>query len=147
MRTFATYAEYLSACTDVSANSYKPPAKPYQWVCAQCKLTLSDADGYGVSADNTMHCYACCTLRDIQSMQSADRFTGYLSSDGKQFTSWPGGLLGHVIDSRPCKLTRLSFTHDRHTYMSVRVRDVNGREWHGRGSNGIVCTLRAYKGK
>jgi hypothetical protein len=147
MLTFLNYSEYLTQCTDVRTNSHMPPAKPYQWVCADCKRTLPDAMSYALSRDNEMLCYQCCTARDIRTMMHASRFTGYLSSDGRSFVTWPGETLGTVIDSRPCKLTRLSYTHDKRGYMSVRVRDVNGREWHGRGSAGIVITLRACKGK
>lgn len=66
----------------------------------------------------------------------------YLSSDGKSVTGWKGNILGTVIDSRHCELTRISFTHDRDSYRSVRVRDVHGSEWYGRGSPGIAITLR-----
>lgn len=146
MLTFQNYREYLASCTDIRSNSHIPPAKPYQWVCADCGQTFSDETKYGLWSSDDMVCYACCTARDRQAMKTYDCFTGYLSSDGKQFTTWSGGLLGHVIDSRPCKPTRMSFTHDRESYLSVRVRDVHGREWYGCGSNGMVITLRACKG-
>lgn len=146
MRTFQNYRDYLSACTDIRSNSHMPPAKPYQWVCADCKQTFTGKTRHGLSSSDEMICYVCCNARDLQTMKTDDRFAGYLSCDGKQFTTWTGDLLGHVIDSRPCKLTRPSFTHDQHSYRSVRVRDVHGREWYGRGSAGIAITLRAYKG-
>ena len=146
MLTFQNYREYLASCTDIRSNSHMPPAKPYQWVCADCGQTFSDETKYARSSSDEMLCYSCCTVRDLQTMKTADRFTGYLSSDGRQFGTCSGGLLGHVIDSRPCKLTRMSFTHDRKSYRSVRVRDVHGREWYGCGSNGIVITLHACEG-
>ena len=146
MLTFQNYREYLASCTDIRSNSHMPPAKPYQWVCADCGQTFYDETKYARSSSDEMLCYSCCTVRDLQAIKTYDRFTGYLSSDGRQFSTWSGGLLGHVIDSRPCKLTRMSFTHDRKSYRSVRVRDVHGREWYGRGSAGIVITLRACEG-
>lgn len=150
MRTYQTRADYLAACTDISRHrcgsiaSYMPPLKPYQWACSQCAKVLPDTESHALTRDDKMVCYACATARDVESLKSADRFTGYLS--GKQWTTWSGGILGTVIQSTPCRLTRPSFTHDRHSFKSVRVRDVHGIEWYGRGSNGIVCTLRKVKG-
>ena len=72
-------------------------------------------------------------------------FTGYLSSDGRHLTGWKGNVLGAVVDWAPCKLTRTSFTHGK-SYRSVRVRDVHGAMWYGRGSPGVCITLRPCKG-
>lgn len=72
-------------------------------------------------------------------------FTGYLSCDGRHFTGWKGNVLGTVADWRPCQLTRRSWVHDK-SYRSVRVRDVHGAMWYGRGSPGVVITLRPCKG-
>jgi hypothetical protein len=84
-------------------------------------------------------------LREVRALLDRSRpFPGYLSSDGKRLTGWKGNTLGHVIDSNPCELTRLSYTHGKH-YQSVRVRDVHGREWYGRGSPGICIRLRPTK--
>ncbi len=60
---------------------------------------------------------------------------------------WTGGKLMTVVSSRPCKLTRQSFTHDRRSYRSVRARDIHGGEWIGRGSDGICIKLRPVGGK
>lgn len=72
-------------------------------------------------------------------------FTAYLSSDGRHLTGWKGNVLGAVVDWAPCKLTRTSFTHGK-SYRSVRVRDVHGAMWYGRGSPGVCITLRPCKG-
>jgi hypothetical protein len=152
MLTFQTRADYLSACTQVaryrngSIASYMPPSKPYRWACAQCAKVLPDTESHALTRDDEMICYACATAHDVESLKSSDRFTGYLSNDCREWTTWTGDILGTVIQSNPCKLTRPSFTHDRQSYKSVRVRDVHGAQWHGRGSNGIVCTLRKVKG-
>jgi hypothetical protein len=84
-------------------------------------------------------------LREVRALLNrSSPFTGYLSSDGKRLTGWKGNTLGHVVDSNPCELTRLSHTHGKY-YQSVRVRDVHGREWYGRGSPGICIRLRPTK--
>ena len=72
-------------------------------------------------------------------------FTAYLSSDGQRLTGWKGNWLGTVVDWNPCKLTRMSFTHGK-SYRSVRIRDVHGALWYGRGSPGVCITLRPCKG-
>jgi hypothetical protein len=72
-------------------------------------------------------------------------FTGYLSCDGRHLTGWKGNVLGTVVDWAPCRLTRRSWTHGK-DYRSVRVRDIHGAMWYGRGSPGIVINLRPCKG-
>jgi hypothetical protein len=73
-------------------------------------------------------------------------FVCYLSSDGKHVTGWKGNVLGDVTCSRTIPLTRVSFTHGR-TIQSVRVRDVHGGYWYGRGNAGIAIKLFPYKTK
>ena len=72
-------------------------------------------------------------------------YTAYLSSDGRRITGWKGNVLGTVVNWSPCKLTRASFTHGK-GYRAVRVRDVHGAMWYGRGSPGVCITLRPCKG-
>lgn len=72
-------------------------------------------------------------------------FVCYLSNDGRSVTGWKGNILGSVIDWSPCELTRRSYTHGK-SYRSVRVKDVHGGLWYGRGSPGIAITLRATRG-
>lgn len=72
-------------------------------------------------------------------------FTAYLSSDGQRLTGWKGNRLGTVVDWRPCALARFSFMHGK-SYRSVRIRDVHGALWYGRGSPGVCITLRPCKG-
>ena len=72
-------------------------------------------------------------------------FTAYLSSEGRHLTGWKGNVLGTVVESIPCRLSRFSFTHGKE-YRAVRVRDVHGAMWYGRGSPGVCITLRPCKG-
>lgn len=83
--------------------------------------------------------------RCIRYMQEHSRFTGYLSGDGKTFTTWKGQILGRAFLGSTIRLTRLSYIHGP-TLRSVRVRDVWGQEWYGRGNPGIAITLRKVKG-
>lgn len=110
----------------------------------------SGASGYAITPGpegrEVKICYDCADKAQRADLVGATRFTGYLSGDGERFTTWTGGELGKVVASRPCKLTRQSFTHDRRTYRSVRVVDVWGKVWFGRGSPGIVLTLHKAKG-
>lgn len=67
-----------------------------------------------------------------------DKFSAYLSSDGKRVTTWTGDTLGYVMG-----IPRRS-SDDRVTLFSFRM---NGRDYHCRGSGyGMVCGCKAYKG-
>lgn len=65
-----------------------------------------------------------------------DKFSAYLSSDGKRVTVWTGETLGYVIGyprrSRDNRITTFSFR-------------MNGRDYHARGSGyGMICGCKAY---
>lgn len=83
-----------------------------------------------------------CARREL--LDRSKPYTCYLSSDGKHVTGWKNNVLGIVVDWCPCKLTRRSYIHGKE-YRSVSVVDVHGGKWYGRGSPGIVITLRAKK--
>ena len=102
--------------------------------------------GYARTRDGRTLCYACADAAEREELRSRSGvFCAYLSSDGQRATTWTGGTLGTVVSSRPCKLTRRSYTHDASEYRSVTVRDVHGAYWHGRGSPGISIRLRPSK--
>ena len=123
----------------------------YPFPCADCASLIHKpegtcAAGYAVLRDGARICYSCADKRQVADLLDRSRpFCGYVSGDGNRITSWTGGLLMHITDSRPCQLTRQSFTHDRRSYRSFRARDVHGKNWHGRGSAGIVIKLRPCK--
>jgi hypothetical protein len=141
MQTFHTHAEYKAACTDVRTNSYKPPAEPYQWVCASCAAVLPDSASFGTDPEG-MHCYACCGKRDIEALHDTSKpFGAYVSSDGKRITSWPGATLMHVT-----RETKSRTGWHGSTLTHIRATDVHGRDWHGKGSGRGMCILmRACK--
>lgn len=69
-------------------------------------------------------------------------FTGYLSSDGKTFTTWKGAELGAVVRINE----RAGRTWGGDYLTHIRVRDVHGGMWHGRGAGrGCCITLRPCK--
>ena len=96
------------------------------------------------SAGNVFSDEGVDILERRELLERSQPFGCYLSSDGRHVTGWKGNILGTVIDSRPCKLPRYSFTHGK-DYRSVRVRDVHGGLWYGRGSPDIFIRLRPCK--
>lgn len=119
--------------------------------CAETgKQFIGAADGCSTNYayDNAGNVYSDegAHIREVRELLDRSRpFIGYLSSDGNRLTGWKGNTLGTVIDWTLCQLTRVSWTHGKQ-YRSVRVRDVHGRQWYGRGSPGIVIRLRPCKG-
>lgn len=116
--------------------------------CAECKTLLpvypvGHVGGTGYTAwQGKKICYSCSDKREAEYMKDRSRpYVAYLSRDGKTITTWPGGKLGDVVTSTPCKLTRPSLTHSAESYRSIRVRDIHGKEWSGRGSSGICIRL------
>lgn len=96
------------------------------------------ADGRLVS-DEGVHLGELRALKD-----HAEPFGAYISSDGKSITGWKGNILGRVVSSTSVRLTRWSSTHGS-KILAVRVRDVHGGEWYGRGSPGVFIRLRPCK--
>lgn len=100
--------------------------------------------GYAITRDSVKICYSCADKAQIEELKDRSKpFGAYVSGDGRAITSWTGGHLMRITRSRSCRLTRLSHTHDKGSYMSVHCVDVHGGHWHGRGSAGICITLRA----
>lgn len=98
--------------------------------------------GYGTDrATGKTLCYECCHLGDLATIHASkpgDRFTGYISGDGKTWINWPGSQLGHVIsrgEPHP-------WSGERYYY---RVRDQHRRVWSGTGAPGMWATLRLTK--
>jgi hypothetical protein len=99
--------------------------------------------GYANCSDGKTVCYPCADKRQIAELLDRSRpFVGYLSSNTNRFTTWTGGELGRVV-----ALTEAysGFHGSRQTI--VRVRDVHGALWHGRGAGaGMAIKLRPMKG-
>lgn len=68
-------------------------------------------------------------------------FFCYLSSDGRHVTGWKGNVLGKVTmeTSSNTGFHRSEITH-------IRVTDVHGNKWHGKGDGrGMCITIRPSK--
>lgn len=92
----------------------------------------------GTAAARTV-CYDCANViqeRQLRETKHGQRFTGYLSCDGKSWTTWTGHLLGRVV-----------LTGARHPWSRTRnyltVRGIDNRWWYGTGGKGEWATLRA----
>lgn len=122
-------------------------------VCAETGkpfVIASDGFTFNYATNDSGQVFSDEGVRIRESRELLNRskpFTCYLSSDGKHVTGWKGNILGTVIRSNPCTLTRRSHWHDSSTYRSVRIVDIHGNQWHGRGSAGIIIHLRACKGQ
>lgn len=96
--------------------------------------------GYAVTPDGRKICPACADSEQAAEMSRTPiggRFFAYLSSDGRNVTTWTGGVLGRV--------TRTT-SNDRQTF--VRVVDASGGHWAGIGpsESGTYVSLRRVKG-
>ena len=102
------------------------------------------AAGYAITPEGQHICYGCADKRQIADLKDRSKpFFAYLS--GASITTWTGGKLMTVTRSRPCQLTRFSYTHNRNSFRSVHCVDVHGNHWAGRGSDGIAIKLRPVK--
>lgn len=120
--------------------------------CAECggvKPTGGHGCGTGYARDsrNRLVCYSCADAQQRAELRDHSRpFCAYVSGDGRRVTTWTGGTLGLVTSSTPCRLTRRSWVHGA-SFASVRVRDVHGGLWFGRGSPGVAISLRPCKAR
>ena len=145
MRVFETYAEYEAAGHE----------RPAQLRCAQC-LQLIDlnpgngASGYGLTGERPNFraiCYACCFESDKRELLDRTKpFFAYLAGDGRTVTNWPGSTLGTVTHESSA---RNGFNRSKIT--CIRMRDVHGAMWQGRGpgrgpGRGMYIRLRPMKG-
>lgn len=146
LQTFQTYAQFLNACTERTANSYRPPSGPYLWTCETCGKVAPNGEGYGIRrhehGPESMHCYGCCHASDVaQLLDRAKPFAAYVACDGRTVGNWAGGVLGKVYN----------YAESRNgwnggTIARFRVLDVHGQWWQGRGpGKGMYCTLRPMK--
>ena len=115
--------------------------EPDTFTCLDCKGTKithhQGGTGYATLPDGGKICYACSDKREIEHLKTATTFLGYVSSDGRNLTTWPGGILGTVSFGRLHHWSRERY--------HVRAYDLHGNAWHGTGARGMYCTLRRCK--
>lgn len=95
--------------------------------------------GYATTVDGKTSCYGCAEAQERTEFARADRYTAYVSADGRHLTTWTGAILARV--------TRLHTSKRAHkTY--VNATDIlTGTEWTGVGplDNGTYVNLRRTK--
>jgi hypothetical protein len=113
--------------------------------CHDCGAAIAKPDtvgptGYALDGDGRKICYPCSTRREREYMAGHDRFTGYLSADGKTVQTWPGGIVGRVTYSRQ-HVGRIG--GNSYGYCTVDVTAFDGARWYGRGQGpGMILRLR-----
>ena len=102
--------------------------------CGHIESECSDfTRGYGKDKDGKTFCYDCCHKNDLEEMKTAQKFTAYMSQDGRQLVNWPGRVLGRVSVGNRHPWSRERF------YISVV--DVHGQKWHGVGAAGMWASI------
>ena len=111
--------------------------------CRQLKPVRHDGGtGYAIARDCHFVCYDCADIRERADMATADRFAGYLASDGRTVTTWTGGMLATVTSERT---RRVGFGGCR---VYIRATDRDGRKWYGNGTGrGMFMRLRRLGAK
>lgn len=150
MRIFSDHGELQRALDDGSFR-FLPTFGPASFICCKCKKACPlNTDGGGgtgyarASRESTdLICYPCADESQRVDMLDRSRpFGCYLSGDGRRVTTWTGGTLGDVVQSGT---SRTGWHGTKITH--VRVRDVHGAMWHGKGAGAGMCiTLRPMKG-
>lgn len=97
--------------------------------------------GYAVLPDDTRVCYDCADRLQREDMLVKDEVWGYLSGDGKKFTTWTGGELARVTEEGAA---RTGWHGKEITY--IRAVSPDGRRWYGKnGGRGMALRLKAAK--
>lgn len=118
--------------------------------CAETgKYFIAQSDGFtfNYAQDSAGNTYSDEGVNFRERRELLDRsrpFTCYISSDGKSVTGWKGNKLGDIIQASTVRLAQWSAFHGK-SMLAVKVRDVHGGLWYGRGSPGICINLRACK--
>lgn len=91
-------------------------------------------------------CYPCADRDTRENMRVTDKVVAYVSADGRQVTTWTGGLLGNTWNVRIGNKRYGTFGPTSRVY--VNVTDLYGGEWYGSGphENGQYVTLHRRKG-
>lgn len=99
--------------------------------------------GYAIWPNGLTSCYTCSDARQREELarRTSEPYTGYVSGDGKTFTTWTGGKLGRIVYENKGR------RGERYHY---QVRTPDGRLWWGRnggmfGGRGCALTIRPYK--
>lgn len=84
-----------------------------------------------------MDCANAAKLRDFLACKPGDKFSGYLSGDGRDATTFGGAALGRVVSETRARNPFGGTIH------YVRIIDANRRAWSGRGpGRGMYLRLK-----
>lgn len=98
--------------------------------------------GTAHTQDGREICWECSYQQELKAMSQSDRYSGYISEDGKQITTWPGQTLATITYLH----TGNHNMAGKMTYFRAVAKD--GSHWHGRGHGlGMLCHLRRSKAK
>jgi hypothetical protein len=95
----------------------------------------SCATGYGSNRDGRTYCYPCCAERDRATVARGEMFVGYVASDGRSVTNWPGDALLRIYRTSE---SRTGWHGSKLLHVSA-VDDRIGRRWHGKGAGLSMC--------
>lgn len=128
---------------------FLPDYGPAGFRCCDCGAVRmfdlsgkSCGTGYARVDGNQLCCYACTDARQREEMRKRPaRFGAYISRNGRNLTTWSGGILGNVVNE----------SHHRNNWGAwihcYTIRDVHGKYWHGRNAGPNMCiVVRPSKG-
>jgi len=111
-----------------------------QFIAAACGITTN----YAHDREGNVYSDEGVDIGERRALLDRSKpFTGYLSEDAYKLTGWKGNVLGRVTRTSTVKVARRSYAHG--PVLAVRVIDIHGGEWFGRGSPGMCITLRPCK--
>jgi len=105
---------------------------------------MAGGAGYGTSSSSYTYCYPCLDGAERISMASANDAWAYVGS-GEDVTTWPGAVLGRVVERRAGRGRYTSSGFWR--TVTYRVRDLDGGLWYGRNpdAGGTLIHLRRMR--
>jgi hypothetical protein len=108
--------------------------------CGAACIPTGCTTGYGKTPDGRRLCFPCCDQWQRLDFSAADKFSAYVSGDGKAVTTWTGGKLAIVAGM---SRHRGGFGGE---YFTVQAVAPNGARWYGRGGGaGMYVNLRRAK--
>jgi hypothetical protein len=123
--------------------------------CHDCGDKLPDkpttgATGYALRVIGTYEvriCYSCADDHHRAELETETDTIGYVSSDGKQITTWTGGELMKVVSEHSTPFGKGRWYGPLSARLwYYRAVDANGNRWYGKGS-GRGMNIRMHKAK
>lgn len=96
--------------------------------------------GTGHTPDGREMCWDCCNKEERERMKNSDHYFAYVSGDGTEIQTWPGGHLAKITQSW---YIRNNFAGK---LLYVRAEMENGVKWYGKGRGKGWC-IRLHRAK